>query len=194
MTVGSRGALQLERAMGAIATARTVDQHAVVTFESEPQVFAAGADKGVVRPVEGKVVAREDAVCLRATVEYRNMRLYSALHQPRQIAAGTIGGVRRQPLGGQAEAFRGALDHGAGRRHFRRPARRRGFHIDDDRGLGVDQIVGAVGEGDLAAALWSEPLADRSATATSATAGFRQGARQDRRPCPTARDIHAPAA
>jgi hypothetical protein len=43
------------------------------------------------------------------------------------------------------------------RRHFCRPACGRGFHIDDDRGLGVDQVIGAVGEGDLAA-----PLAGQS--------------------------------
>src|ERR1019366_251178 len=72
-----------------------------------PQVFAARADEHVALAIEREVVAREDAVCLSGAAEHRNVRLDPTLHQPRQIAAGTIGGVRRQPLGAMAEAGRG---------------------------------------------------------------------------------------
>ena len=63
-----RGALRLERAAGAIGTARTIEQYAVVAFMAEPQVFAARADEHIALAVESEVVAREDAIGLRRAV------------------------------------------------------------------------------------------------------------------------------
>jgi hypothetical protein len=95
----SLGTLRLERATRAITTARAIDQYAIAAIKRERQLLATRACIGIVRAVEGEFVACEAAVGLRAAVKHRNVRFDAALHQPGQIAAGTIGCVRRQVLG-----------------------------------------------------------------------------------------------
>jgi hypothetical protein len=93
----------------------------------EPQVFAARTNEHVALAVEREVVAGEDAVGLSGAVAHRNMRFDPVLYQPRQHAAGTVGGVCR-----------------------------------------VDQVIGAVGEGDLAAVTASK---DKTARLWEAATG-----------------------
>ena len=75
------GALRLERTTGAIRTFGAVDKDAVIAaLTNERQQLAARADKGVACRIEGKILAREDAIGLLRTVKHGDMRFDSALH------------------------------------------------------------------------------------------------------------------
>jgi hypothetical protein len=62
------------------------------------------------------------------------------------LAADPVGRIGSQPLGLDAEARFGALDHGPGGTHLGLPDGTRGFDIHDDAELHVDQVVVGVGE------------------------------------------------
>ena len=66
--------------------------------------------------------------------------------QPGEHLGRAIGAVGGQPLGLEAEAVLGALDHGARRADLGLADRRGRLDVDDDGVVEVDQVVGGVGE------------------------------------------------
>jgi hypothetical protein len=80
-------------------------------------------------------------------VEYRDVRLDPVLiDQPVQHLGCSIGGVADQLSRIEIEAFERALDHALCRQHLGLTDRRRCFDIDDDRVVGIDQVVGRIGK------------------------------------------------
>ena len=80
-------------------------------------------------------------------VEHGHMRLDAMLvDQPAGHLGRTIGAVAHEP-----EAIHGALDHAPGGQNLGLPDRGGRLHIDNDRVLGIDQVVGRVGEEGLSA-------------------------------------------
>jgi hypothetical protein len=63
---------------------------------------------------------------------------------PAQELSSTIGRISNQLFGSHFEALLEPFDHGPGGLYFQCPIGRCGFHIDNDTGVGVDQIVGRV--------------------------------------------------
>jgi hypothetical protein len=109
--------------------------------------LARRADVGVGAVVVGEVGALICPVAAARLVEDRDVRLDPAfLDQPAQHRRGAIGAVGDQPLGVEAEAVHRAIDHGARGADLRLPDGARRLDVDDDRVVGVDQIVGRIGE------------------------------------------------
>ena len=65
---------------------------------------------------------------------------------PGQVLGRAVGAVGGEPLGPQAEAILGALDHGAGGAHLGLADRAAGLDVDDDGVVQIDQVVCGVGE------------------------------------------------
>ena len=101
--------------------------------------------------VIGEVVARECAVLARRFVEHSHMRFDALLiNQPAEHLGRAIGAVAHKPGGIEIEAsiVRSIMRLPPSPR----PAdRSRRLHVDDDRVVNVDQIVGRVGEEGLPA-------------------------------------------
>ncbi len=68
------------------------------------------------------------------------------LDQPGQVLGRAIGAVGREMPRLEAEALGRSVKHGARSPDLRLPDRPGSLHIEDDRVLGIDQVVGRVGE------------------------------------------------
>jgi hypothetical protein len=97
--------------------------------------------------VVGEIVARDGTVSALGFVKHRDVRLDPAIvHEPVQHLGRAIGAVADQALGIQVEVFQRALDHALCRPHFGLADRRRCLDIDNDRMVGIDKVVGRIGE------------------------------------------------
>jgi len=109
--------------------------------------FPGRAAVGVSGVVVGEIVAREATVSALGFVEHWDMRLDTAIvHEPVQHLGRAIGAVADQALGIQVEVLQRALDHALCRQHLGLADRRRRLDIDNDRMVGIDEIVGRIGE------------------------------------------------
>ena len=128
---------------------RVVLHHANPRHSELPAVAPKGLSGwtavGVTRVVVDKVVAREGIVGALGLVEHRDVRLDPAvIHQPVQHLGRAVAGIGDQPFRPQLEAVVNALDHGLGGGHLGLTRRRRGLHVDNDRVLHIDEIIGAI--------------------------------------------------
>ena len=112
-----------------------------------PERLTCRADVDVGVAVVGEVGALEGPVAAARLVEDGDVRLDPALlDEPAQHRRGAVGAVGDQPLGVEAEAVHRAVDHGARGADLRLADGARRLDVDDDRIVGVDQIVGRIGE------------------------------------------------
>ena len=156
---GSLGAAaRLEGTGLAVELAGAVAHHAVLVRQgslegllARPERLAGGADVRVGLVVEGEVGSLERAVLPLGFVDDRDVGLDPTLvDEPGQVLGRAVGGVGGQALGPEAEAFLGALDHGACRADLGLADRAARLDVDDDGVIQVDQVVRGVGEEGMA--------------------------------------------
>ena len=96
--------------------------------------------------IVSKVGPAEGSILARAHVPDCDMGRDLFVDQPGQELAGSVRAVSRKPVRLQAKSLTGPFNHVLCGRHLILGPRWRCLDIDDDRVLGVDQIVEAVAE------------------------------------------------
>src|SRR6185437_833725 len=115
------------------------------------QQLALGTGVAILLGIEGEVGSGEGAVGAVGLVEHRDVRSNAALlDQEGEVLGRAIGAVGGKALRLEAEALGGPVEHGARGAHLRLPNGPARLDIEDDRMVGVDQIVGGIGEEGLA--------------------------------------------
>ena len=101
--------------------------------------------------IEDEVGSRQGAVGAVGLVEHRNVRRDPALlDQPGEVLGRAIGAVGNQALRLEAEALGGPIEHSARGADFGLADGAARFDIEDDRVVGIDQVVGGIGEEGMA--------------------------------------------
>lgn len=149
-------ALWLERTAIEIALAGSVDARSVlgdararrgiVAMELH-QVLTGRAGVAVLLGVEHEVGTRQGAVPAIGLIEHRDVLCDAPpLDQEGQVLSGAIGAVGNQALRLQPDALRGTVEHRARGADLGLADGAARLDIEDDRVLGIDQLVGGIGE------------------------------------------------
>ena len=105
------------------------------------QLLAFGADILVVLGVPFEVRPGPGEVGASALVEHRHVRRDLAIDQPAQHRSGAVGRIRDEAFGLPVKPGLHAVQHGLGQSYLGLPDRSRGFDINDDTVIGVDQVI-----------------------------------------------------
>ena len=112
-----------------------------------PQGLAARTDVGVGLAVVGEVGALEGPVLSRRLVEDGDVRLDAVLlDKPVEHRRRAVGAVGDQPLRVETEALHRSLHHGSRGADLGLADGAGRLDIDDDRVVGIDQVVRGIGE------------------------------------------------
>jgi len=110
------------------------------------QLLATGTDIFIGLTVESESGVREGTIQAFGLVEDGNVRLNALFfQQPVEVLGRPIGLVGGKDVRAEAEPVSGPSDHGSCRADLGLPDRPAGFHIHDDRVVGIDQVVVGVG-------------------------------------------------
>ena len=138
---------RLQRASIAIELARPIeDRSTIVNSAGRTQGLAVRAAVLILLFVEGEVAAREGSIIPFSLLLDRDVRGDAGTNEPSKELTSSVGCVRQEAFGLQAEPSVGALDHRPSGLDLVVRARRCRLDVDDHRVLDVDQVIEPVAE------------------------------------------------